>query len=231
MHRKPVLIAIVLLTLFTLSTASITAAKADPTASWSPGITSYVPGVTVGTIANYSFHQTGLTINIVLTNVTAINGAVVTFSKTEYVGNVKDNTHSLTENVSSQQSIAYYYYVAANLGTDDPIASGSTLSINNTITGFAIAGTTRTAVHMNITFNGGANNINGYWDQSTGLMLKYQYRVNTGNPTYDFTANWTLTSFKLGQSGGFTISPTLLALLGGGAIVIIAIIVVLVRRK
>jgi hypothetical protein len=195
--------------------------------------TTYAPGVSVGTVANYSFGETGVNDASAKTEVTSVNGAIVTFTITYYYSNgTQASSHTgVTENVSSQEGEAWMFYLAANLAINNPIYVGSTLyKINGTLTDYSTAGASRTVNYMNVTFMSGSVQIVEYWDKPTGLMVKFAYHETVTTSRW---INFTLTSTSLwgtGASGTIWGIPWLY-LAGAGVIVVVLIVAVVLRRR
>lgn len=160
--------------------------------------------------------------------VTGISGTEITATRIAYnPDDSVNNTHSVTIDITEYSS--FFLFIGANLAVHDPIYIGSTLYfVNETITGYSIAGASRTVNHMNKTVMG--ISINAWWDKPTGLLVKWRWHQL--DPT-DWTVNFTLTSTSLwGKSDGGGISiPTTYIIVGVGAVALIAIVAIWLHKR
>jgi hypothetical protein len=123
-------------------------------------------GVKVGDVAIYRY-SSGLPQNKTRLLVYGIVGSLVTFNYTLYNpdGSVASYGQPTIDVVTGAG--AYYFLIAANLTTSDPVYSGWPIAINET-TQMVVAGALRTVNHI-ICLGG---SLNAYWDRATGLMTE-----------------------------------------------------------
>lgn len=194
----------------------------------------FVCGVPKGATTNYSFGQTGSTITSWKFVVTDVSGTLVTYNFTEYYA---DNTvathHEDNDNLTIQQNThptpqwPLMFYIAANLA-NDPVWYGSPIRINETINNYVIAGAGRKANHINVTSTYGDISVDSYYDQSTGVLLRYRYRMESFSAAR-WWENFTLTSTSLWEPG--TNIVTAAVVVGGVAIIAVAAAILLLRRR
>jgi hypothetical protein len=203
----------------------------------SVGAATYTVGVPTGTAADYSFAQTDVKSTKVHIGVTGVSTPVITYTIAFYnPDNSLNSSHSgVAYNITDIWSYsALQWFIGANLTVNDPLAPGLALFVNETVTGYSTAGSTRTVNHSNWTFR--AFNVpvlyyDAWWDKPTGLLVKLTWHSVQSSA---YWINITLTATSLwtpGYGGGLQLSTTTLLLIGGGAIVVVAIVVILVRRK
>jgi hypothetical protein len=168
----------------------------------------YVVGVPAGTVADYNFAETGLQVNRARLEVTGVTTTVITFNETFYNPdnsvNISYSSGGLTYDVTNglpaglRESI-YPWFLAANLAVGSPAYSGAHIFVNETISSYQAAGSTRAVNHSNQTFmsSGVPRSIfNAWWDKTTGLLVKFTFHwLGLGpywvNLTMTGTSIWT----------------------------------------
>ncbi|WXG47016.1 MAG: hypothetical protein WED05_10215 [Candidatus Atabeyarchaeum deiterrae] len=214
--KKNLAFGLVVLTLFLLLSVTFPSTKAA----------SYTQlGVHAGDTADYTVRLGGFFPN------TAVNAARVTFWSVSgsYISGTftiygpnhgESSTYTISGDASSGTNHIYWYAIAINLTKDDPIYSGATMKIDETIT-LAIAGESRIVNHFVGAFDGVYYDL--YWDKETGLMVKSYICFP------DFVENLTLTSTTVFSFGYY---PVKLVLVGGAvAVAVLAVIIALRKRK
>ena len=154
---------------------------------------------------------------------TAISGTVVTFSfKTHFI-NGTVSTDSDIENISRHATL---WLICPGLGTGDQLGFNNPYTMNGTSSmsaGGEVRPISRFSInHSNILYFPGADYLDIYWDQATGLGVMSSHHTTEG------WYNYTLTGTSLwGQE-----IPVPFALLGVGvATALIAVSLILLPRR
>jgi hypothetical protein len=125
-------------------------------------------GLNVGNTADYQTSVTGRAYNRTHLLVYGIVGTVIYGNFTDYnPDNTVNQTYQIIGDILLGSNNIFFFFTAANLTAGDPIYSGASWTINETIT-MTVAGTSRTVNHIR-TADG---LFEAYWDKATGLMTK-----------------------------------------------------------
>jgi hypothetical protein len=216
--KKNLAFGLVVISVFLLLSATFASTKAA----------SYTQlGVHTGDTADYTYKQDIPApinaSNAARINFTSVSGTYIRITLTTYYPNqTVSSTNNRQGDVSIGGNYTYLYAIATNLAKDDPIFSGATMKINETII-LAIAGGSRIVNHFVGTV--GAAYYDLYWDKETGLMVKANQHLLTDGHLWQ---NLTLTSTTV-FSFGF--DPVLLVLVGGAIGVVVVAAIIIVRRR
>jgi len=129
-------------------------------------------GVKLGNTADYDTSLTSHAYNRTHILVYGIVGTLVYLNFTYYFpnGTVGDEYQWIGDVFAGVPNYFYVYLLAANLTAGDPIYSGASMTINETVT-MTFAGTPRTVNHLLLT----SWPLEAYWDKATGLIAKLNF--------------------------------------------------------
>lgn len=191
----------------------------------------YAVGVKVNDTADYDVSttlsgKTDATKMHVL--VYGVVGTTVTLNLTyTFENGSQSKPEQLSGDVAGSNNV-WYYLIAKNLTTNDPISPSSILKINGTET-MTAAGASRTVCHLNSTFIFDSGNV--WWDRETGILVKSNLLILVSLwPLHFAWINATLTSTSIWSGGLFGLSTTTLIIIAVVGVVVIAAIVLLARR-
>jgi hypothetical protein len=221
--KKNLVFGLVILSVFLVLSATFASTKA---ASYSQ------LGVQTGDRADYSLiqdHPYPVNMsNAARINFDTVTGTFVSLTLLTYYPNgTVSSTITRMGDVSMGANYTYLYVIAVNLTKDDPIFSGATFKINETIP-LAVAGLQRLVNHLKVSV--GFAHYDLYWDQATGLMVKANQHIVSNGGIWQ---NLTLTSTTVFSTSNVPASfdLVLVAAIGGVVGVLAMATVIVVRRR
>lgn len=167
-------------------------------------------GVKANDMVVYKLSISAKTENKSIMLVSGINGTEVYLSYTNFFPNGTISSQSQqSTNVTTGSTLGWLSLIAANLTAGDPVYSGATTTINETVT-MTTAGANRVVNHLYLS----SGMLDIYWDKITGLMVKINFLFfGWLNYTMLYTTAWppgaqpptidhpAIVNYNIGQTG------------------------------